>query len=374
MRRKRLLLVSPFYGEHNNAIPRRVMPIIDQFREENYSISIITSSDVEGTFKENIISTILKIPSNSSPLPVRALLELFWGLEVGLRILLRRKFREDIVVTVPSFFGFLVYTLFVPKQRGKIVDMRDAYPKLLGFSGFLNEKSHIYMLLVRYTNYLMNRYELSTTVSKGLLSEIVYGIGFGNSHIIYNGFDEHLIHIREPKYENYTVVMHGTLGGMQNVEFFVELVNSLIGYGIDFIVIGKGPKANLVKDLETVRYIEDMERGEMLKLISKCHLGLSLRREGWAAESALPVKVFEYHGLGLGFIAAPMSEVSDVFNEEYGCYNLDLEIDSIRERILNLSVLRESQEVYRLNSEFTRENQSIKFLNLYHELLDDRGC
>ena len=101
MNKRRLLFVSPFYGELNNAIPRRVLPIINQFLKQDFSVTIITSSDIHGELREKIISTFLKIPSNNTPLPVRALAELLWGLEVGIRIFLRRRFHEDIVVTLP---------------------------------------------------------------------------------------------------------------------------------------------------------------------------------------------------------------------------------------------------------------------------------
>ena len=366
------MFVSPFYGELNNAIPRRVLPIINQFLKQDFSVTIITSSDIHGELREKIISTFLKIPSNNTPLPVRALAELLWGLEVGIRIFLRRRFHEDIVVTIPSFFGFLVYTLFVPKRHAKIVDLRDAYPKLLSTAGLLNEKKYLYRQLVKYTSRLINRYDLSTTVSKGLLYEFVNEVGIHKSKIVYNGVDEYLIDIREPKFENFTVVMHGTLGGMQNIDFFVELVNSMNNYDISFIVIGKGPKGDLVKNLNSVRYIDDLKRNEMLKLISRCHLGLSLRNEGWAAQSALPVKVFEYYGLGLPFITAPKSEVSEIFSEKNGCYTLELDIETVRDRIISLSLQRDLETLDPLNLEFTREYQSKYFLKLYYELLDDR--
>ena len=248
--------------------------------------------------------------------------------------------------------------------------MRDAYPELLVQSNLISRSSILFKLLTKYSIALVNKFALRTTVSKGLLNDLHQYYKHKNV-IIYNGYDSNLLTIREKKFDRFTAIFHGTLGVQQNLEFLCNVIQYLANAPIDFMVIGRGPKSSLIKENKSIQYIEDLDRESMLKLISKCHLGLSFRTPGWSAKTALPVKIFEYHGLGLPVVSAPVSEVGKIFSEKNGLFEMNLDVHQVANKILDLLNNSSNYLNNTILEDYAREKQAQRFVQEFKKTLDD---
>lgn len=367
---KKILFVIPFYGDINNAIARRYVPIVEVFVANGYEVTILTSHNGKSIFGELVIKTRINIFSNKSHILMRFIKEIFWGIEVGLRIYMSSLSRLNTVVTSPSYIGFLVYSSFIKNSKKTVFDMRDIYPHVLWYTNIIDDSGLLGTFLRKVTEKKLLKFKKITTVSKGLLTEIYEWLGTTAS-LVYNGYPDEFSKISVKKKRVFTVVMHGTLGAAQNIELLIEVARYYENDNeIEFIVIGRGSEAHRLKNLAFVEYVEDLPWEELFRNIASCHLGLSLRIDGWLSQTALPVKVFEYLGLRLPVVATPPGEVSDLLIEDRLGRTVSNKLEEVVAAI----------EYYRANAgnqaeidvQFSRGFQSKSFFTEYEELFSNK--
>jgi glycosyltransferase involved in cell wall biosynthesis len=156
--------------------------------------------------------------------------------------------------------------------------------------------------------------------TEGLRREIVRESGGRRVFCVYNGFPAALATIRPERHARFTLCFHGVLGFFQDVEALVRLAADLLDEEIDLVAIGYGRKAELLADskLPNLRFLGRLPFEQTMAEVSRCHVGLCLRRGDEISRDAFPVKVWEYLGLGLPSIITPVCEAGD-FLVRHGC-------------------------------------------------------
>ncbi|MBK9509090.1 MAG: glycosyltransferase [Cytophagaceae bacterium] len=106
---------------------------------------------------------------------------------------------------------------------------------------------------------------------------------------------------------------------------------------IHFVVIGSGPKENLLRGIEeeNLSFFGRLTNSETANIVSKCHLGLSLRDNSIISREAFPVKLYEYMGAGIPSISTPINEGGQLIER----LKMGLNVENNEEQIIS-SILK----------------------------------
>lgn len=371
---KRIYIITPTVGNINNAAARRINSFIEPLTQEGFNVFVISSkcNQTQKNFKH--IPTYIKLKSNKEGLILRALYEILWGFEVLIRLIISPK-NTLILGSSPPYLSFLIYGLIGLLNKNLILDIRDLYPEMYIYSNILDVNSKAVKLLKLYTAFIYKRARAITTVTNSMKSSIEITLNKQNVSLIRNGFPKQLDKFSKKRYldNEFRIVFHGTLGKVQNINLLVEIIDSLkLDKRIKFIVIGDGPKSNLIKECKgNLDYYRDMEFHDMFDLISTCHLGISLRNDGHIGRTAIPVKIYEYLGLGIPVICTPNS--GDVYELQNEGFNIRMCKNQKKEIILNLLDIQKNYQNRTYNnsqfkSNLSREHQSKNLIKLLNEI------
>ena len=165
-----------------------------------------------------------------------------------------------------------------------------------------------------------------------------------NFHLVYNGFDEDLIHEYSGIKQNcdqFNVSYAGTIYPFQDLETFLsgitKFVNEFPNPKLRINFIGAEFYTEQIdrifqSDASIHQYIETSPRisqGEVIKLLAASHLLLILSHP---SHVALPAKIFEYFGLDRKILVSinDKSDIESLMNECSGGYLCDSEEDVYR--------------------------------------------
>lgn len=364
---KSVVFFFPFFGRTQNAFTSRMLPIMEEFKNQGFEVEVITPK------KEALLDSHVKIHtlnlsllSNQSGFLKRAIMEILLGLESVLliyRLRLRKKF---IILSSPPFFTTLLISFFLRKKNYHL-DVRDLYPEVFFSKRLMKEEGLMGRILKGLTKRFYSNAYSGSVVTPNLSSHlsISYNVNF---NLIFNGYNESQVQSVQPeKFEVFTVMFHGTLGGFQNVALLREFIVYLFdNYRINFYVVGAGPESRIISDLkyEGFFYKPELSTKDIYNLVSRCHLGVSFRDDTEISKNSLPVKIFEYIGNGVPCISTPITEVRKVFNDVDAVMVCENELsaiissfESVYNNTFELSITEE------LRSRFSRSTQSKEFVN-----------
>ena len=192
---------------------------------------------------------------------------------------------------------------------------------------------------------------------------------------IYNGFPEYFLDIERPVNDGFRVVTHGTLGVYQNVEFILQLAQSLEQDDIEFVIIGQGNKAEMVEKAEAtnISFLGELPFEQVIAQVAACDVGLCVRDDTPQSRYSFPVKAWEYIGLKMPTLIYPRCEVSDVFPNLDGLKTFDvLDLEGFRAAILELKEQKKETGVgfsltdnFNINN-YTREALARQFADMIH--------
>lgn len=305
----------------------------------------------KGTFDPidgaDVVSVSVAAPENTSGLLSRLTRECLLGMFVTLSML-RRSTRQDLIVVssppfIPSLMLGFAGALF---RRRYVLDVRDAYPLVYVEAGLISPWSLAYRLLSSLEEVWRRKATLIFAATQGLARQMQAGDAEAKIVVAYNGFPERLLQLAPLKRERFTACFHGILGQFQDVDTLVEVARQLAMQDIDVVVIGYGPKADLLKaaELNNLTYLGKLPFEQTVGLVATCHVGLSLRRDGDISKDAFPVKVWECVGLGLPVVATPCSEAGDFLERNRcGAQYASGDVSSIIRWIVRL---RDDRDVY----------------------------
>lgn len=307
----------------DKAVGLRSCYLIRALRKKGQRVSIITSEDAG----DEDTMTYFRLASNKSSNYLRIFKEIIWGLEIAFR-LRRHNPKSLIIYTLPPYLSYLVVRALF-KKRAFITDVRDLYPEALAESSTLNYNGRFYKYLKSTTEKILSR-DIAVLAATKRISKELNLTGDIEKYIYYNGYPD-LPQDIGAKFEQYTIVFHGTFGKFQNIELLKELILATADKPIRWLLIGDGPKKALIENLESnrVSLYSTLSNSETLKLVSKCHLGISLRTDDLLSRAAIPVKVFEFIGLEIKAVVTPISEGGALVEENLFGRQFENNIDSI---------------------------------------------
>ena len=219
----------------------------------------------------------------------------------------------------------------------------------------------------------------SFTVSEGCQSHF-YSLGVEKEkvEVIKNGFDQTRFTPESgEKGSVFKVAFHGNLGYFQEIEKLTQLMKDIgtRDRDIEFHVWGDGPKSRFLRDYlgENLVFHGQVGYDQAAKEISNCHLGISFRTEDPIGKIALPVKVFEYIGVGIPVVISPESEIGDEINR-HG-FGFVADYSKLKDCADYIISLKNNQEYYKSLCQrvdekrfsYSRANQSKKLMEKINE-------
>ena len=310
----------------------------------------------------------------------RALDELLIGMHVGFKSVFRRS--DLFVISTPPYISGLVIALFqIFFRRQFAIDVRDMYPNAYLDAGLIRDGGVPHRIFNGLNRFIFKRAAFIVCATQGQADEISALAENATLTTIYNGFPESFLDIERPEKGGFRVVIHGTLGVYQNVEFSLALAQSLAADNVEFVFIGQGSKADLVAQASgaNVSYLGELPFSQVVEQVAACDVGLCVRDDSPQSRYSFPVKAWEYIGLKMPTLIYPPCEVSDVFPNINGLHSFDaLDVEKFRAVILQFKADKETHGAAGLAlsgetlSAFTRQALAKKFAELVFNNLRKR--
>jgi len=315
----KILIVSSEYFPIPAAAASRVIPWVNELLKLSFRPLVLSSSTVDKNDKL-VEKSFFPTPSNKAALLVRLVQELLLGLDLGLRILLKKEVSLCIITSPPFFMACCC--AFFAKISGVayVFDVRDRYPGVLEDLGVLKLKSSLGKCLKGLEAWVYRGAKHVTTVTNGLLGELQSDFPNVEFHLLRNGFDEEVFKdelLDSKKADYFTVVYHGRLGRFYDIDFYLKLIE-LVGElesKIRFLMIGHFPQKILSLKSPNLEILPMMNLEDLSKKLSTCHLGICLLRELPAMKNAFPAKSYDFIGAGLPQLVGPEGELSETISK-----------------------------------------------------------
>lgn len=304
----------------------------------------------------------------------RLLKEIIAGVELFFRILCLKSTDRAILSSPP--FTTVVIASFACKIKKipYILDVRDLYPEVYIDAGLLSYEGPLTRFVKGVTRRVYWNASHIISVTRGLCHSITkYPVEKSKVHLITNGYDKDLFYPGplEKKNDKFTLVFHGKIGKVQNMQTLLQLAKSLSSHPeIEFLVIGDGSKLSELKnqELNNIKLVDAIPYTQIPEVLRKCHVGLSFRTDGRIGRDAYPVKVFEYIGTGLPVIMTPICEMGKLISENKLGENFENDqIDEIKKYVLKLFESYAEKIPTTSMEHFSRQEVSRKILNLVEQ-------
>lgn len=349
----KILYFTPFYPPQGEAAATRAYWFVKVLKEAGHDVAIINAS-----------SFSLRPASNKDRAITRLLKENLSGFILLFKIITSRN--DIIVLSSPPFFTVLwgAFGAILSGQK-YILDVRDLYPEVFFELKMIKENSPFGWIAKKLTKVMYGKAHAIMTVTQGLCREIE-SYGEKKPHLVMNGYDPEIFFPgnSNEKFEKFTLVFHGTLGKLQNIETLLNLAQTLEQDDLDILVAGDGPKVQDIIDAKrpNIKYLGNIPYSEIPPLLRRCHVGLSFRTDDKIGKEAFPVKVFEYVGCGLPIIMAPTGEAGEIIQKN----NLGVEFENsdFIKMAKMIRSLKANGSVSKRHEGFSRREQAGKILNL----------
>jgi glycosyltransferase involved in cell wall biosynthesis len=315
----KILIVTSEYYPMPAAAAARIIPWVSELKLFCSKITVLTSNNASKE-KTLIERSFFSVPNNKAKLFVRLVQELLLGLDLGLRILLKKEVSLCIITSPPFFMACCC--AFFAKISGVayVFDVRDRYPGVLEDLGVLKLKSSLGKTLQGLEAWVYRGAKHVTTVTNGLLGELRSDFPNVEFHLLRNGFDEEVFKdelLDSKKADCFTVVYHGRLGRFYDIDSYLKLIE-LVGKlepNIRFLMIGHFPPKVLSLKSPNLEILPMMNLEDLSKKLSTCHLGICLLRELPAMKNAFPAKSYDFIGAGLPQLVGPEGELGETISK-----------------------------------------------------------
>jgi colanic acid biosynthesis glycosyl transferase WcaI len=354
-----ILYYTPFYLPQSNAAAVRAYWNVQALKSAGHEVQIISSVDSQEIFKLSFNPA-----DNKQSFLKRLVFEFLAGAELFFRIIFSKC--DLYVLSSPPFITVSMAHLACRiKNRPYVLDIRDIYPDVYFAQKLIRENSVIGSLVKNFTRSMYEHSAGVLSVTPGLIQKIQnLAPKTAEVLLLINGYDEELFKISDQKYEKFTVMFHGNMGKVQNLETILKVAENLKNHtDIEFVFIGDGPQAELIKNssLDNLKFLGSQNYELIPDLISKAHVGFSARRDDDIGSDALPVKAFEYLGVGIPVILTPSSGILSKLVSE-GVYEFsNTQIEAISQKILEIKV---KKEIVTAPRDLSRQKVSRRILDL----------
>lgn len=329
----KIFYFTPYFLPQSEAAAVRSYWFVKTLRENKHQVFVASSikNDQEGS------KLFFSKSSNKSSAIIRLFLECLLGFELFFRILFG-PVRDLYILSSPPFFSCLIASWAARiRRRPYLIDVRDLYPEVFFEFKLVSKESILGRLILWFTNNWYKQAKYVVTVTHGLSSHIQKNY-LRKVLIIQNGFDSNHFSPSNSKYPDFTVIFHGTMGKVQDIELILDTAKLLELEKIQFIFIGSGPKDYLLKEtkLQNVKYLGHIPYSKLPEIINSSHIGISARVQSLIGQEALPVKIFEYLGSGIPVICTPSGDIAKVLEDTAGGVSFtDCDAKLLAKTILN---------------------------------------
>jgi glycosyltransferase involved in cell wall biosynthesis len=361
------------------AAASRMRPWVEVLDGFGAAVRVLTSKSADTS--PLIERSFFSAPFNRASLILRLIQEIFLGVDLGLRIFLKRRKTTLCLITSPPFFMACICSAFA-RCSGipYCMDVRDRYPRVLVDLGVLDSSGILYKSLSALERWVCSGAISLTTVTQGLKLEISEAFPAKETYFLPNGYDEEVFTedlLSVVKATEFTVVYHGRLGRFYDLQTYLEVIKLVerADPSIRFLMIGDLPEELSRTGCSNLRILPAMQLDDLAKQLASCHLGLCLLRELPAIKKAFPAKAYDFIGAGLPMLVGPGGELADavermgcgvsfakIYPEKVAQFIVELKQDSAR-----WSVLRDQTLQYRMDFG-RRELASLHFSSILGEL------
>lgn len=254
------------------------------------------------------------------PLRHRLLQYLIFPLHGFLRLVLSTLFsskRYDVVVTShpPETILMLGYLM---KKLGRMIwvaEFRDLWIEAAVSLGFISSSSVFHKLGERLRKQALQSADIFAYVSWRIRDEFVKKYKVRAKQVFNpNGVDPRRCPVCDKK--NGNMIYVGNIGHAYSLENVITSLSYIKNKNLKLLIAGGGDKKvdllRLVDELDLngrVEFVGILSHDQVLDLISKSVLGLHAQKELDFLEPAIPIKVLEYMGCGVPFVAIGRGEI-----------------------------------------------------------------
>ena len=323
------------------------------------------SKELRSHFKMDILTPFFPQPKNKSPLFLRLFGEIFLALELISRLIFFPS--RLIILSSPPYITNLILGLFLLAFKKKyLFDIRDPYPEVFFEEKILSPHRPVGKIFIALTKTLYQKSQGISVATEGI-KKVVERYHQGQKiQTFLNGYDEKFFFPTKDKFENFTLIFHGNLGRMQNIDLLLEMAEKG-PHGLDIIVIGEGLYEGKIKNCNRLTFLGKLPHEELSSIVRKSHLGLSFRKDGLMGDISFPVKIFEYIGSGLPVISTPRNETGQFLEKNHLGYCFqNFEIDNIIKKVISL---KKNYSPTIPRSELQRKIQAKKFCHFVKNFL-----
>ena len=371
--RGEILIISSEYHPMPAAAASRVIPWVSVLESFCDNVTVLTSNNATKE-KNNVERSFFSVPGNKTKLPFRLFQELLLGLDLGVRVFLKKDVRLCIITSPPFFMAFFCALFSKLSSKKYIFDVRDRYPRVLEDLGVIKLSSFLGKVLINVESWIYKEALQVTTVTNGLLEELRNDFPKIRFNLLRNGFDERIFDdevLGTPKNSFFTVVYHGRLGRFYDLNSFIEVIKILekLDSDIKFLLIGDFPLKLMNLKVSNIKILPMMELKDLSRNLAKCHLGICLLKNLPAMKNAFPAKSYDFIGAGLPQIVGPVGEFCDKITEhKTGIVVKDINPREIAQRIISLkndkhSLMEMRANVLRIRKLFGRRGIAKTFFH-----------
>lgn len=340
----RILLISHWYRPVKSPVKR--MSRIAENLALKHDVTVVTSLpsyptgilpiEYQGKLwvrsRENKVNIIRvwDLPTPNKGFIKRTLNHLIFVLSSSLAIILLKPF-DLVIVSSPNFFSGLSGLLGALIGRGRFIfDVRDLWPDSAFELGYKTQPT-IHKVLKRLEKIYYRRAEKIFCATDEIRNTII-GMGTPATKVItlVNTVDVSIfkpIKINRSKLKldqkDFLVIYVGSLTTVQNLHTVIEAAKILAEYPkIKFLMVGEGEdRENLINQvnnlkLKNIDFIKGQPTEKIIELINAANVGLiSLSKNKFFSDNALPTKTSEYLGCGKPIIACAGKNLKDLISK-----------------------------------------------------------
>jgi glycosyltransferase involved in cell wall biosynthesis len=316
----KILIVSSEYFPIPAAAASRVIPWVNELLKLSFQPLVLSSSTVDKNDKL-VEKSFFPTPNNKATLPVRLAQEFLLGLDLGLRVFVKKKKVCLCIITSPPFFMACICAIFARISNvAYIFDVRDRYPRVLSDLKVVKLQSLLGRALQSLESWVYEGAKQVTTVTNGLLTELRNEFPNIDVRLLRNGFDEEIFSkelLIQEKADFFTVVYHGRLGRFYDRDAYLKVIDIVgeLDPEIRFLMIGDLPRELFLHQKPNLTVLPMMNLENLSVKLASCQLGICLLRDLPAMKSAFPAKAYDYIGAGLPQLVGPEGELSETISK-----------------------------------------------------------
>ncbi len=305
-------------------------------------------------------------------------------INAGKKLIKKNNYDAIMATMGPYTSGVAAYKLAKINKLNLVVDYRDHWtlnPYITFFSKFHRS------LAVRWEKKILQYASVITVVSKTMKNDLIseFGEKLENKiEVVYNGWDaDDFSNFVINKKKKITIKYIGNFYGHRNLKYFIkalELLHSQNKLPENIIIEFTGNYYSETIDHITrskvshiIKVNPQIEHNDAIKSLMNCD-ALLLYISSYKGNGVLTGKLFEYLRSGKEILAMvpPTGEAAEILKQNRHDLICEMEnVEFIAKNFLKLmKILNESSKERKINLEFSRENQTNKFLNFVEKSIN----